>query len=254
MQRYFSSQTYEESQQSALVLSGDDFHHSIHVMRMKAGDQCYLVFADQVAIIAELTEVLAETVSLREVSRETQEKELPVAITIASGYPKGDKLDLIVQKGTELGAYQFVGFPGQTSVVKWDAKKLNKRQERLTKIAKEAAEQSHRLVQPEVTLYSQMSEFMATLANYDHVLVAYEESAKAGEHGQLVKTLSQIKPGESLLAVFGPEGGLSPQEIQTFLGAGGSLCALGPRILRTETAPFYLLSAASYQLELLKDF
>lgn len=251
MQRYFLEESYDASQGEPLKLTGDDFHHAAHVMRMKVSDKCYLVFRDSVAVVAEVTEIGAEAILLKEIEKETQEKELPIAITIACGYTKGDKLDLVVQKGTEMGASHFVGFPGQTSVVKWDGKKLAKRQERLTKIAKEAAEQSHRHAQPTVTLYEKAKEFEAVFSDYDAILIAYEESAKQGEAGELVKTFKTIQPNQRLLVIFGPEGGLSPNEIETFQALGGKVCALGPRILRAETAPLYLLGAASYHFDLL---
>ncbi|QIL46099.1 16S rRNA (uracil(1498)-N(3))-methyltransferase [Vagococcus coleopterorum] len=251
MQRYFVTQSYADAQENGFKLTGDDYHHAVNVMRMKVKDHCFLVFTDQRAIIGEIINISEEDVEFKEISKESQNKELPVHVTIASGYPKGDKLELVVQKGTELGASEFVGFPAKSSVVKWDAKKLAKKGDRLVKIAKEAAEQSHRQFQPTVKLLTSEKELLELAKDYDHVLIAYEEAAKSGEQGQLVKTLSVVKPGESILVVFGPEGGLTPQEVGSFETAGGKVCALGPRILRTETAPFYLLSAISYQLELL---
>lgn len=252
MQRYFLAQTYEEAKENGFHLAGADYHHAINVMRMATGDKCYLAFSDKQVIIAEIEEIQVDQVDLLEISLEQQDKELPIAVTIASAYPKGDKLELIVQKGTELGADSFIGFPGQTSVVKWDAKKLAKKVERLNKISKEAAEQSHRQHHPTVDLLNSMSELTAQFSNYDAILVAYEEAAKDGEKGQLVQTLSRLSPGQRLLVIFGPEGGLAPTEVAEFQKNGAKLCALGPRILRTETAPFYLLSAISYQFELLQ--
>ena len=123
MQRYFIDLPYTGG---SYELAGEVFHHIVRVMRMEPGEKVYLVFPDQTAIIAEITEVKSETVVLTEVAKEEQAKELPVFVTIASGYPKGDKLEWIVQKGTELGAAAFIGFPARASVVKWDAKKLAK--------------------------------------------------------------------------------------------------------------------------------
>lgn len=89
-------------------------------MRMEPEDEV-LAFNDQIAIVAEITEITEEAVYLKEIKRR-KSKELPSSITIASGYPKGEKLDWIVQKSTELGAQAFLGFPASASVVKWDAK------------------------------------------------------------------------------------------------------------------------------------
>ncbi len=250
MQRYFLEEVYQPSEK--FELSAEAFHHIVHVMRMKPKDRVYLAFSDQQVIIAEITEITEEKVYLTEIEKEEMEKELPSMITIASGYPKGDKLEWIVQKGTELGAHAFIGFPAKTSVVKWDAKKRKKRQERLTKIAQEAAEQSHRQIAPRVELLDTEKELFTQLSDYDVILVAYEESAKQGELANLAKVFNSVTAGSRILAIFGPEGGLMAEEINQFVDAGAIICGLGPRILRTETAPLYLLSAASYHWELNK--
>ncbi|WP_165005416.1 MULTISPECIES: 16S rRNA (uracil(1498)-N(3))-methyltransferase [unclassified Enterococcus] len=249
MQRYFLEESYQPKEQ--FTLKGEAYHHIVRVMRMTPEDQVYLAFSDQLAIIAEITEITEDEVHLTEIAKEENQKELPSMITIASGYPKGEKLDWIVQKGTEMGAHAFLGFPAKTSVVKWDSKKRMKRQQRLEKIAQEAAEQSHRQVVPKVELLESKAELYDNLSHYDIVLVAYEESAKKGEMTNLAKALSTAAAGSRILAIFGPEGGLVPEEIAQFEQMGGILCGLGPRILRTETAPLYLLGAASYQWELL---
>lgn len=248
MQRYFLEEDYQGAQQYRLT--GEPFHHMIHVMRMKPGTEVYLAFQNQLAIVAEITAVSDEAVELQEVRKETQNKELPVAITIASGYPKGDKLEWIVQKGTELGAHAFIGFPAKSSVVKWDGKKLGKKQQRLGKIAQEAAEQSHRQVTPQIDLLENLGQFQQRLTEFDVILVAYEEAAKEGEQANLVQVFKKLPQGARVLAVFGPEGGILPAEVDLLTAAGGIFCGLGPRILRTETAPLYLLSAASFYFEL----
>lgn len=91
---------------------------------------------------------------------------------------------------------------------------------------------------------------MDVFSRYDKVLIAYEESAKVGERSRFATALSELVVGESILIIFGPEGGFSPAEIEKFQEYGGVVCGLGPRILRAETAPLYALSAISYQFEL----
>ena len=245
MQRYFIDQAY----QPTVEVSGEAHHHMSRVMRMSVDDQVFLVFKDQTAVKAKITAIDSDKVVLEEIEKESLQRELPIQITIASGFPKGEKLELIVQKGTELGAHDFIAFPGESSVAKWDAKKQKKKQQRLNKIAQEAAEQSHRQALPIVNFASE-KELIARFSEYDAVLIAYEESAKQGEQAQLVQTFQQLSADQKLLAVFGPEGGLTPKEIENFQAAGAKLCGLGPRILRTETAPFYLLSTASFYYEL----
>lgn len=245
MQRYFISENY----QPETTLTGEVYHHITRVMRMNVGTEIFVVFQDQVAVKAVITKIDETAVQVREVAQETFQRENPLAITIASGFPKGEKLELIAQKGTELGAADFIAFPGETSVVKWDQKKLTKKLQRFNKIIQEAAEQSHRQHLPQLTFLSQ-KELQQKFTEYDAVLVAYEESAKKGEKSQLLQTFEKLAKGGRLLVLFGPEGGFTPHEIEIFTGAGAKLVGLGPRILRTETAPLYLLSAASFYFEL----
>lgn len=249
MQRYFLDETYEE--QLTFKLVEDDFHHAAHVMRMKTGDACYLTFSNEVAIIAEIIEMTEAEIKLKELEKELNEKELPYRVSIACGFTKGDKLEWVAQKATELGMNELIGFPSKTSVVKWDEKKLGKKQQRFEKIVKEAAEQSHRQKVPAIQLLANFKELTNQLSDFQHILIAYEESAKKGETKSFVKALNQVKAGEKVLLIFGPEGGIMPEEIQVFEENRAVLCGLGPRILRAETAPLYALSAMSYQWELL---
>lgn len=248
MQRYFLTEPYKTKEQ--YTITGENYHHIVRVMRMEPAQQVFLAFSDHRAIIAEITDITEEAVVLKEISKEQGEKELPVNVTIACGYPKGDKLDWVVQKGTELGSHKFIGFPAKSSVVKWDHKKLAKKTDRLRKIATEAAEQSQRQFVPALVLLEQERELIDTFSSYNKVLIAYEESAKVGERSHFATALSEVSIGDSLLIIFGPEGGFSSAEIDLFQEYGGILCGLGPRILRAETAPLYVLSAISYQFEL----
>ena len=246
MQRYFIEGSDD---QSTVTINGDDFHHMTRVMRMNPGETFYGVINQKTAIVKiESIQDKALTGSIIDWVEET--KELPIHVTIANGLPKGDKLEWIIQKGTELGAYGFIPFNATRSIVKWDSKKAGKKTERLRKIAKEAAEQSHRTVIPTVSDPVDFKRLLALATNYDYKLIAYEEDAKQGEVSNLAKTIRGVTPGESLLLVFGPEGGLDSAEVNQLLENGFQTCGLGPRILRTETAPLYALSAISYQLEL----
>lgn len=252
MQRYFLGEDYAQKEPYELV--GNAFHHAAHVMRMTTGQSCYLSFSDQITIVAEVTEILEDKVLLKEIGKEEMTKEMPYDVTIACGYTKGDKLEWVAQKATELGMTGLIGFPAKASVVKWDSKKLEKKQPRLEKIVQEAAEQSHRQLVPRISLLPTFQALIEEIVAYDIVLVAYEESAKKGEQTQLVKSLQGIAQNQRVLVIFGPEGGVMPEEIEKLQATGAKLCALGPRILRAETAPLYLLSAMSYQWELLKGY
>ena len=104
---------------------------------------------------------------------------------------------------------------------------------------------------PSITLFEKKADFLAQLDQFDSIVVAYEESAKEGEAAALIQTVSGLEKGAKLLFIFGPEGGLSPVEIESLIAKGAVLAGLGPRILRAETAPLYALSAVSVVTELM---
>ena len=224
--------------------------HMFQVMRLKEDDEVTLVFDDGIKRLARVVNV--ESRQLELIEELADNVELPVQVTIASGFPKGDKLELVTQKATELGAQAIWSFPADWSVVKWDGKKLAKKEDKLAKIALGAAEQSKRNRVPEVRLFEKKGEFLPELDNFDKIFIAYEETAKAGELATLARELAQVESGQKILFIFGPEGGISPSEIDAFEEAGGLKIGLGPRIMRTETAPLYALSSVSYALELNK--
>ncbi|EHG12229.1 16S rRNA (uracil(1498)-N(3))-methyltransferase [Streptococcus intermedius] len=247
MQQYF----IKGNPQSTLVVTDKDTaKHMFSVMRLKEGDQVTLVFGDGVKRLAQVLDPSQQSLEILEELADNTE--LPVKVTIASGFPKSDKLEFITQKATELGASAIWAFPADWSVAKWDGKKLAKKSEKLEKIVQGAAEQSKRNLIPEVRLFNKKADFLVALADFDRIVVAYEEAAKEGETTALVRVLSGLAVGAKVLFIFGPEGGLSPDEIVAFRQAGAVSAGLGPRILRAETAPLYALSAVSVLTELIQ--
>ncbi|WP_066257703.1 16S rRNA (uracil(1498)-N(3))-methyltransferase [Neobacillus drentensis] len=249
MQRYFVKQ---RANGNRFLIDEEDRHHIVKVMRMQLGDQ--IICVDQegkqaVCALAEITDtsVVADVVQWMETV-----SELPISITIASGLPKGDKLEWIIQKGTELGAHRFLPFSAARSVVKWDEKKASKKIDRWQKIAKEAAEQSHRAFLPEVLSAISFKELLTKSKNFHYKIVAFEEESRNGETSVFAATLKKMNKGDSLLLVFGPEGGLTDAEVEQLRENDFAICGLGPRILRTETAPLYTLAAISYHFELMR--
>lgn len=249
MQRYFVLKDQIKNNEQ-IVISGDDYHHIVRVMRMNEGDEVICSNGNGLAALCEIEQITNESVIVRVIEWKEERTELPVHIYIAHGLPKGDKFELVIQKGTELGAFSFIPFLAARSVVKWEAKKAEKKLERWQKIAKEAAEQAHRSCVPYVHAPMTLRELVKFAQTFDYRLVAYEEEARNGEGAVLRTVLRQMKPGQSLVVLFGPEGGFSEQEIDLLRDHGFLSCGLGPRILRTETAPLYLLAAASYEWEL----
>ena len=230
-------------------LEKSDHHHLFTVLRAQPGEVVQVVFANQSLMLAEVGE---DQATLSVIESLTRQIELPVDVTIAVGLPKGDKLEFIAQKATELGAHELIGFPAKWSVSKLDAKKTSKKTERLQKIVKGAAEQSKRLRIPGVQLLDSIKALTDLFENYDVVLVAYEASAKSDEVSMFAKQLAALKNGCGILVIFGSEGGISPEEIAIFTKLGAVPIGLGPRIMRAETAPLYVLSAISFYTELLR--
>ncbi|GEL07279.1 16S rRNA (uracil(1498)-N(3))-methyltransferase [Salisediminibacterium halotolerans] len=248
MQRYFVSQ--QSLQHGEATLANDDAHHISRVMRMVEGDKIIVADGSGIAYVCSLQSVNQDECKAAVVEKAAGHPEMPVNVTVAHGLPKGDKFEQVVKHGTELGAAAFLPFEADRSIARLDEKKAAKKQERWKKIVKEAAEQSHRNCLPYIHDLVTAAKLSEQFHQYDQVIVAYEESSKAGEMNRFAEVISKSKAGERILLVIGPEGGLSPQEAQMFSEAGGVLASFGPRILRTETAPLYGLAALSYYFEL----
>ncbi|MBV7507538.1 16S rRNA (uracil(1498)-N(3))-methyltransferase [Bacillus sp. sid0103] len=249
MQRYFVKQ---RTNGNRFLIENEDRHHIVKVMRMQIGDQIICVDQEGKQAVCALAEITDTSVVADVVQWKDRVSELPITITIASGLPKGDKLEWIIQKGTELGAHRFLPFSAARSVVKWDEKKAEKKIDRWQKIAKEAAEQSHRSFLPDVTSVITFKDLLVKSKDFQYKLVAFEEESRNGETSVFAATLKKMNKGDTLLIVFGPEGGLADEEVKQLRDNDFAVCGLGPRILRTETAPLYALSAISYHFELMR--
>lgn len=246
MQRYFLTDVQPHS--AKISLPHDIAHHLMTVLRAELGTEVEVVLSNHHVYLARVTQL--KPPMLKVVKDLHRNSELPVKVTIVCGIPKtANKLDLIVQKATELGVNQIVFFQAQRSISRWNTKKQVKKIDRLQKIANAASEQSHRNFQPTIK-YGGTLKHLLSEHHEDQKVVAWEESAKQGEKSQLVKAVNALQDGNSILAVFGPEGGITKQEIDLMKKADFVSVGLGPRILRTETAPLYFLAAVSTLTEL----
>lgn len=246
LQRYFLDTPFDHDGNA--IITGEDRKHIDNVMRMMKNDEI-LAVSDGEAYVAVITNITTDGVSVRKRGEPLPSNELPITVTIVCGLAKGEKHDLIVQKATELGVSAVIPFKAERSIVKWVDKKGAKRIERLQKIAKQAAEQCHRTVIPSIENPLTINELIAQAKNYDVLLFADEEDAKSGEPHRISDRVKSMSANQKVLVVFGPEGGLSRNEAEILSSAGFHPVALGPRILRTETAPLYFLSAISYEFE-----
>lgn len=245
MQRYFvpASQWGE----GAVLISGQDARHLASVLRAKPGDriiaadgrgQAWIAVLDRVApdeVTALLAEPLAET------------NEPSVRITVAQGLPKGDKMETVIQKGTEIGAVRFIPFVSARTVVQLDGRKEAKRIERWTRIAKEAAEQAHRGVVPEVTPVLSWRELLDQVGSYGAAFLCYEKEGTLDFRRQLEQWKARSGGNPDLLLIVGPEGGFAEEEVRAAEEAGCRTISLGKRILRTETAALVGTSCILYE-------
>lgn len=245
MQHYFLDQSLNTGE--SVQLPNNIAHHLGKVLRAKIGDHFELVANDHQTFEAQVDNLNGNAIEAKILNATNKNVELPINVTVVSGLSKGNKPEWIVQKATELGVGHIIFLPMNWSVVNW-RQKASKKITRLSEVALSAAEQSHRNIVPTVEYLDGLNAL--TQLDFDTKLVAYEESAKQGEEANLVKAVKQTAKGGSMVAVFGPEGGVSESEIDDLQAHGFMLAGLGPRIMRTETAPLYFLSAISILTEL----
>lgn len=242
MQRYFVNP--EQLNKDRVNITGDDVHHISKVMRYKAGDKIICSNGNGIDVIAEIKEITAQQVECVVVSTIEESNEAKVNITLAQSLPKADKMELIIQKGTEVGVSSFIPFVSQRTVVQLNEKKEQKKLERWHKIAKEAAEQAHRSIVPEIYSVLSWKELLIRFKQ-ETTLIAYEKETSTALY-QMVEENSQHK---SFLIVIGPEGGFTEEEIKQAEEAGAISISLGKRILRAETAGIVAAANIIYHME-----
>lgn len=248
MQRYFVPP--EQMGEHSVTLQGEDARHLAAVMRSKPGDHFIASNGSGRDVLAKILTVDKDSVTADIIEQLSSQAEMAWRVTVAQSLPKGDKLETVIQKGTEAGAAAFQPFLSQRTVVQYDERKEAKRLDRWRKIAKEAAEQSHRSVIPEIHPVCSWKSLLGQMPEYDLILFCYEEEGRSGNG--LRDLLSRFHSGLTVdeprvLVIIGPEGGFTPQEAEAAAASGARLIGLGQRILRTETAALYALACLAYE-------
>lgn len=227
--------------QQFTVLTGENAAHA-KVLRLRSGDEVTLCDGQGTDFHCVISDISPDQVCLV-IEKETPSETEPRAFaSVYMGFSKGDKLEHVIQKATELGAAEIVAFPSSRCVAKYDEKSLQKKLPRWQKIAASAAEQSGRGRIPQVVTVSSYKEALNRAAQADKALFFYENE----ESHTLTQAMDVAFSSVSL--VTGPEGGFSPEEAAMASEAGLEICTLGKRILRCETAPLCALSAVMYAL------
>ena len=244
MQRYFIND--DLTNKDSLTLPSDDLYHLKTVMRSKNDDKIICIDITGQVYICVIENV--ETGLIKILEKSNENNELDIDITLIYALPKGDKFELVLQKATELGVSKIVPFMSRRCVVKSDKNKFSKKLIRYKKILKEAAQQSRRNIIPEIENLIKLDEINEYLGDCN--LVAYEEKSKDNEDFVLKQCLMQLQPGNKMTIIVGSEGGFDLEEIAIMEAMGIKACSLGKRILRSETAPLYLLSVIGFSREI----
>ena len=223
-----------------LVLTGENARHA-KVLRLKCGEQVLVCDGQGLEALCAVSDVSDGQISLVVKKRQASETEAAVKVSVYMAYPKADKLEHVIQKATELGAYEIVAFPSARCVSRPDEKSVKKKLERWQKIAASAAEQAGRGVVPEVLTLPSYKAALERAAAADKALLFYEN-----EQATTLKMALSSAPYRTVSLLTGPEGGLELSEVEQAKKAGLQVCTLGKRILRCGTAPLCALSAVMY--------
>ena len=238
MTRFFV--TPEELGTEHILLTGENANHA-KVLRLKAGEEVLVCDGEGNECRCAVDRMDAKEVELTVLERMASETEAAVRVSIYMAFPKADKLEHVIQKATELGAWEIVAFPSARCVSRPDEKSLKKKVERWQKIAASAAEQSGRGRIPQVVVLDSYRTALERAAQADRPILLYEN-----ERATTLKMALEEAPLSTVSILSGPEGGLEEKEVRQALDAGIRVCTLGKRILRCETAPLCALSAIMY--------
>ena len=223
-----------------ITLTGEAAQHA-KVLRLKPGEEVTVCDGSGTDYLCTVSDVSAGQFSLVVHTSQPSQSEPKVRASVYMAFPKSDKLEHVIQKATELGAYEIVAFPSSRCVTKLDAKSLAKKLERWQKIAASAAEQSGRGAIPKVIAVDSYRAAVARACQADLAVNFYEN-----EQGFTFHNAIGTAEYKTAALMTGPEGGFSREEIELASQSGMKICTLGSRILRCETAPLCALSALMY--------
>ena len=229
-----------------IMITGSDVNHIKNVLRMKEGEEIMISNPNGWDYYCTISQICDDNVKAKISFIEEAGHELPSKIFLFQGLPKGDKMELIIQKAVELGVFGIIPVAMKRSVVKLDKKKEESKRKRWNAISESAAKQSKRSVIPNVHQVLSFKEALQYAKQLDMVLIPYE-MAKGME--QTKKLLGQMKEKKTIGIFIGPEGGFDEEEISLAKEQEFAPITLGKRILRTETAAITALSIIMFQLE-----
>lgn len=234
-------------QDNTILIEGSDVNHIKNVLRMKVGEElavsngqdgreyrCSIAAFEEDRVVCELRFIKEDGV------------ELPSQVYLFQGLPKGDKMEMIIQKCVELGVHAVVPVASKRCVMKLDDKKAKSKIARWQGIAEAAAKQSKRRIVPEIMDVMTFKEALGFVQDFEVKLIPYELAENMSRTKELIGAL---QPGQRIAVFIGPEGGFEEAEVKDAMACGTEPITLGRRILRTETAGLTVMSWIMYQLE-----
>lgn len=226
------------------IIEGEDVKHIYKVLRLDIGEKISINNCEGEEYLGEITDITKVKVEVKLIDKLTLNNESPINIYLFQGLPKSSKMDLIVQKNTELGIKEITPIVTERVIVKSELNEF-KKVDRWNRIALEACKQSKRSLIPKINTPIEFKELIASLKNMDLIIVPYENQNNFGLKSINFENKKAIK---NIAVIIGPEGGFEESEIDTLKGLGAHIITLGPRILRTETAGFVCLAQLMYEL------
>lgn len=248
MQKFFVKP--EQINNERVELIGEDVNHIKNVLRYQPGQE--VIIGDETSgenYSCQISKIEKEKVILTILQKLEQTGEPKTYIHLFQGLPKADKMEHIIQKGTEIGISEFTPVALSRSIVKLEGKESLKKVERWQKIAQTAAKQCKRDKIPTINSVQNLKNVYENLKEYDIVLIAYEEEQENSLKEEIQKYKEKKEKNNKIAILIGPEGGLAIDEVEMVKKIGGKVVTLGKRILRTETAPLVMASILLYELE-----
>ncbi|MBM7855712.1 16S rRNA (uracil1498-N3)-methyltransferase [Desulfohalotomaculum tongense] len=224
------------------LITGPDVKHIKKVLRLKEGDKIILLDGLGHQYQGKISRLEKDAVWCDNLEQTEATGEPPVHITMVQCLPKADKMELVIQKGTELGVSRFIPLQCRRSVVKLNEEKSAHRQQRWQRVALEAAKQCRRPLVPRVEKPMHWQEVLNEVPEDALLLLPWEDERAVS----LPKVLSSACLWKKVYIIIGPEGGFEQQEVELARQYGAKSVSLGPRILRTETAGLALASIIMY--------
>ncbi len=241
MHRFFLDQSDIIHQDTIIMRNSDSIHHLVRVLRIQTKEQVELISSDFI-FLSSVGSISESEIVFEIIEKSNHVNESDISIDLFQCLPKGQKMEMILQKNVELGVRRFFLVESKRCIVEFKAKDIPKKIERYEKIIKEASKQSKRDLIPEITGVLNMNSVSERISDYDLFIVLYENEDQLG-----IKSCLKNRKFKNIAVLVGPEGGFDDAEIGKMEAHGAKVVSLGRRILRTETAGFVATTCIQYE-------